>query len=220
MASVLGGEVVALVGLNGTGKTTLLKRLAEKIAATSSGAATGAMYYSPSRAAEMSDDLLVADYYSLAYSLHNCGRLSWWNRRARLERVMAALPEYIDRNKFEQIAWKRVSELSSGERQRLILADLLLSREAILLLDEPAAHFDIGFEAELWRILKTRSKETGGGCVVVSHNIGLARKSADRLYVARVVTNGNQRIARIAEDRFPPDGADLAKWLRDELCEE
>jgi iron complex transport system ATP-binding protein len=209
------GEVVGLVGLNGSGKTTLLRCLSGDIVADGLDCQSSddRLYISPSQTAELADDVLVADYYALAHVLHGRGRLPAFSRSGRLRKVLSILQEFAPRERFCEIAWKRVAELSSGEKQRIALADLLLSKQKILLLDEPAAHFDVAFEDKLWRILKERSRKVQGACVVISHNINLLSLHADRIYVARITERSGGRLGTIVEDVIAKGGNGLLEWL-------
>ena len=100
------------------------------------------------------------------------GRLREADRRAVEEALRAV--------EAEDLALRRVDTLSGGERQRLALAMLLALQTPLLLLDEPTAHLDLGWQAELLRLLTELEGKT---VLAVLHDIGLAVRYAEELLV-------------------------------------
>jgi iron complex transport system ATP-binding protein len=72
-------------------------------------------------------------------------------------------------------------ELSGGEKQRVILARALAQQPALLLLDEPTQHLDIGGKLELLRRLRRLADETRHTVLVVTHELDLAAEFSDRI---------------------------------------
>jgi iron complex transport system ATP-binding protein len=91
--------------------------------------------------------------------------------RAALE--MTHLADHLD---------DRISEISGGERQRLLLARALAQQPEILLLDEFTANLDINYQIELMRLVRRLTRDRGLATVVVSHEINLVATFAD--YIA------------------------------------
>jgi iron complex transport system ATP-binding protein len=77
---------------------------------------------------------------------------------------MTQLTRYLD---------SRVSEISGGEKQRLLLARALTQQTEILLLDEFTANLDINYQVELMRLVQRITREKGLATIVVSHEINL-----------------------------------------------
>ena len=67
----------------------------------------------------------------------------------------------------------RVTEISGGERQRLLLARALAQQTEILLLDEFTANLDINYQVELMRLVQRITREKNLATLVVSHEINL-----------------------------------------------
>ena len=74
-----------------------------------------------------------------------------------------------------------MDRLSGGEKQRVILARALAQRPALLLLDEPTQHLDIGGKVELLRRLRRLADENRYAVLVVTHELDLAAEFCDRI---------------------------------------
>jgi energy-coupling factor transport system ATP-binding protein len=154
------GEIVALTGPNGVGKTTLAQ-----IACGLLEADTGEVEHA--RAAYLAQDPgrhvvteLVVDEVALAAGME----------RARLALTQLGLAQFAGRHP---------RDLSSGERERLALAAVLATEPELLVLDEPTRGVDPERKVELARLL--RSEAPARGTVVVTHDLPWAAEVADRI---------------------------------------
>jgi energy-coupling factor transporter ATP-binding protein EcfA2 len=156
------GEVVALTGENGSGKTTLAK-----LAAGLLEPATGTAWRA-GRASYMSQDpgrYVVEERVDEEVALGVGGDRS---------RARAAL-ELVDLTGFES---RHPRDLSSGERERLALAAVLVTEPDLLVLDEPTRGMDPERKLELAALL--RAQAAGRGTLVVTHDLVFAADVADR----------------------------------------
>jgi energy-coupling factor transport system ATP-binding protein len=157
------GEVVALTGRNGSGKTTLAK-LAAGLLDPGAGA-----FERNGRAAYLSQDpgrYLVRDRADEEVALGVDGDVS------RASAVLAAvgLAGFEDRHP---------RDLSSGERERLALASVLVTDPDLLVLDEPTRGVDPERKEELAGLL--RAQAAGRATLVVTHDLIFAAEVADRM---------------------------------------
>jgi heme exporter protein A len=149
------GGIVALVGPNGSGKTTLLYVLAGLLR--------------PTRGSVLRRGQVGLLSSPPAFYRHFTGEenLLFQLRLSGLEQRRREIPELLARVGLP--LGKRVFEYSSGMKKRLGLAQLLLFRPAILLLDEPEAALDAQGQ-ELIEVLLHEQTQSGGGVVLATHD--------------------------------------------------
>ena len=85
-------------------------------------------------------------------------------------------------------------QVSGGQQQRVVIAMALLSRPALLLLDEPTTALDVTVEAGIVELIAELSKESGTSLLYISHNLGLMLEVCDRIcvmYSGEVVEEGH-----------------------------
>lgn len=191
------GEVLAIVGPNGAGKSTLLRIVAGLLAPTSGS--VNVFGGPPSgkgrtglarRMAYLSQSYRMAFPFS-ALEVVLMGRYAH-NRRGffRLDSAedhklaMAALA----RCEVQELAHRRLDQLSGGEQQRVLIAQALCQEAELLLLDEPTAGLDPKHGRDLFAMLRGESA-SGRGVLVVTHDLNLAARYADRLLLLH---NGQQ----------------------------
>ena len=154
------GEVVALTGPNGVGKTTLAQ-IAAGLLEPDAGEATR------SRAAYLPQD---PGRHLVTETVLDEVALGADPERARAVLAQLGLAGHHDRHP---------RDLSSGERERLALAAVLATEPELLVLDEPTRGVDPERKAELARLL--RAEAPGRGTLVVTHDLPWAAEVADRI---------------------------------------
>ena len=89
---------------------------------------------------------------------------------------------------------KLITEISGGERQRVIIARALAQNPSIILLDEPTSHLDINHQIEILNLLKQLNEEKGTTIVVVIHDVNLASRYSDQIIMVNhgeIIEMGN-----------------------------
>lgn len=159
------GEHVALIGDNGTGKTTLLKIINEMI---------------PFDAGEISFGTNVhVAYYDQEHQVLNDAKtlfeeISDEHPGMNNTQIRSMLAAFLF---TEDDVFKRVGDLSGGEKGRLSLAKLMLSEANVLILDEPTNHLDIISK----EILEEALNQYDGTVLFVSHDRYFINKAASRI---------------------------------------
>jgi iron complex transport system ATP-binding protein len=194
------GEVVGLVGPNGSGKTTVL-RVASRALRPSGGSVMVEghdPYRMPARRAArlvavVPQDVAPAFEFTVR-ELVEMGRgpyVSPWGGasaadRSRVEAAMRAA-------NVEELADRPAEELSGGERQRVILAQALAQDAPVLLLDEPTTHLDLRHVVETLDAVARLARDENRAVLAIFHDLTLAGAYCDRIYAlasGRVVAEG------------------------------
>jgi phosphonate transport system ATP-binding protein len=208
------GSLVALIGANGTGKSTLL-RCIPKLVVPESG--TVEVFGAPVATKRGKALRRLRSRIGFVFQKHNLvGRLSslsnvvqgaqargfgvraWYqgfaSRRLRDE-AMACL----DRVGLAQAAGQRADSLSGGQSQRVAIARALMQQPEIVLADEPAASLDPQAGDDIMSLLLSLMREQGATVVFTSHHLKHAIEYADRvigLSGGRVVLDAPARALR------------------------
>ncbi len=182
------GEFVALLGPNGAGKTTLLHVLTGLLrpqAGTVRAFGRDVLAMSPREKSRLIG--VVPQETSSNFNFKNLeivlmGRLAHTSRFGNesdedFERALVAMR----RTKTEQLAGRGFMEISGGEKQRVIIAQVLAQETAMLLLDEPTANLDINYQIEIMQLIRSIRAERNLTVVAVLHDMNLAAQFADRI---------------------------------------
>ncbi len=189
--SLAGGEVVGLVGPNGAGKTTLLRVGSGVVAPDEGGVRLAGRGIHEMRRRDLARQLAVVPQEIAAAFPFTAGELVLMGRAPHLGPLgfdtpadVARAREAMARVGIEHLASRSVLELSGGERQLVLVARALAQEPRVLLLDEPTAHLDLRHRLEVLARVREFATE-GRGALVVSHDLGLAARSCDRVALLR-----------------------------------
>jgi len=194
------GEMIALVGPSGAGKTTVTNLVARLYDVQGGSVRVGghdvrdvtlqsledAVGY-VTQDAHMFHDTIRAN---LLYARPGADDRAVWSalEAAQIATLVRALPDGL-----ETVVGDRGYRLSGGERQRLAIARLLLKAPGIVVLDEATAHLDSESEAAVQRALDAALE--GRTSLVIAHRLSTVR-DADRILVldaGRIVQQGTHR---------------------------
>lgn len=184
------GELVCLVGPNGSGKSTLLRTIAGMQPALAGTAFLRGDDVTALTAAERARRLAVVltdpvDVGAMtATELVALGRYphtDWTGRLA--ESDLSAIAWALRSTGATALADRPVAELSDGERQRVLLSRALAQQPALLALDEAVAFVDVPRRVELVQILRNLARECGLAILLTTHDLDLAIRHADTLWL-------------------------------------
>ena len=182
------GEIVAILGPNASGKSTLLKIIAGALEPLSGRVLLdGFVTHTLAPRARAQRIAMVQQESPLLFPSHAWefvlqGRHAY-GRSLRFENENDIV---IARNALAQVGAEHLSdrwmsEISGGEKQRVILARALAQQPLLLLLDEPTLHLDIGAQVDLLATLRRLAAENRYTVVVVTHELNLAAEYADQV---------------------------------------
>ncbi|HEV8048965.1 MAG TPA: ATP-binding cassette domain-containing protein [Thermoplasmata archaeon] len=194
------GEIVALAGPNGSGKTTFVRAVLGLVPRWTGSVEVGgarleslpldararALAWMPQEEA-LGDNVPILEYVQYGRYAH---RPRFAPERAgdreTARRILAELG-FADRET------SGFHELSGGERQRLRLGRVLAQDAPVLLLDEPTSHLDMGYQLELLERVRRLARSEGKTVIAAIHDLNLAARFADRIVVlhhGRTVADG------------------------------
>ncbi len=195
------GELVGVLGPNGSGKTTLMRAVLGLVPpaggqievlgrpATRGNPAVGYMPQSHGRAGW--PRLVGRAFVAAALDGHRLGLPLGGGRAGRVE-----IDRALDRVDARALAGRPIAELSGGERQRLLLAQALLGRPRLLLLDEPLISLDPPRQREVVRLVRGLADELGLTVLFSAHELNPLLGAIDRvLYLG----NGQAALGTVDE---------------------
>ena len=181
------GEALAVIGPNGAGKTVLFRALLGLLPHGGTvrwrpGVKRG---YVPQRfSVDPSAPITAMEFFLL-----------------KSTRFWQPSKEFIDHLDHElgavgltrDVLKKNLGELSGGQTQRLLIAWALLQHPEVLLLDEPTAGVDTGFEDSIYALLHRVQMERGTTLLLISHDLNVVYRYAQRVLCVNrtVVCQGN-----------------------------
>jgi putative ABC transport system ATP-binding protein len=198
------GEFIAVVGPSGCGKSTLLDMLGLVLKPSEArefsfrcggqGELAGLAGLSERRLAEVRRSCI-------GYVLQSGGLLPFLSVRENIllpcrlngQRGAGDVSALAARLGIADQLGKKPQHLSGGQRQRVAIARALAHRPPFVLADEPTAAVDKLTAGEIQKQFKEISRQLGVTLVLVTHDLGLARSGADRLFSFRIRRDGAER---------------------------
>jgi iron complex transport system ATP-binding protein len=181
------GEFIGLLGPNGSGKTTLM-RCINKVLSTHEGSIN--LLDKDVKSLTISEiskicttvpadvptefALSVKEFVALGRSPHVVNL--WWEKQEDLDIIERAMWTFG----ISQYSKRRLSELSSGERARVLLAKGVVQEPQVMLVDEPSAHLDIKYKVQVMEMLRDLSRK-GITVLMASHDVNLVTRYCDKV---------------------------------------
>lgn len=208
------GEFLSIIGPNGSGKSTLLKTL-NNLYPTKSGEIflEGNNINSLRRKDLAKKMALVLQDNNIEYdfTVEDIVLMGRHPHKRRFERENAndykIVDESLEMTNTLELKDRLVTEISGGERQRVMIAKALAQKPSLILLDEPTSHLDINHQIEILKLLKKMNQEWGTTIILVIHDINLGIRYSDRVVMLnqgkiveigdseKVITKDNIKIA-------------------------
>lgn len=182
-------QMIALLGTNGTGKSTLLRTLASLQPPLSGDVLVDNKPMSRLSSSERAKavSVVLTDSFTSAhmsvYDLISMGRIpytSWTNRIT--EDDEAIIKHSATQVNLLHKLHCQVNELSDGERQRATIARALAQDTPLILLDEPTSHLDLPNRIEVMLLLKKLAEENNKSIIISTHEINLALQTAHLIW--------------------------------------
>lgn len=185
-------KLISLLGLNGVGKSTLLRTLSgvqSPLAGHISIANKPLNSYSKTDLATQLSVVLtdkIPVNQLTVYELVTLGRIPYTNWIGSLsERDKALIEQALLATETQEIRHKRVNQISDGQLQKVLIARAIAQDTPIIILDEPSTHLDLYNKIALFRLLK-KLCQTQNKCILFStHDMDLALQLSDELILMR-----------------------------------
>jgi zinc/manganese transport system ATP-binding protein len=196
------GEFVAVLGPNGAGKTTLLKAILGLLPVSTGRIRafgrppghdeTRVAYLPQRRSFDAALRVRGVDLVRLGLDGHR-----WGFALRRDKQATARVREVIDQVGATAYAQRPVGEMSGGEQQRLLIAQALVRRPDLMLLDEPLDSLDLPNQAAVAALVDELRRANGITVVLVAHDVNPIFPYVDRvIYLAggHAVTGSPQEV--------------------------
>ena len=199
-AKVMPGEALGLVGESGCGKSTVALGVMQDLG-VNGRIVGGSIKFKGRDLAEMSDDEL-RDVRGNEIAMIYQEPMASLNPAMKIGRQLMEVPmihEGVSQNEAYDRALEVVTDvklpdpkrildsfphqLSGGQQQRIVIAMALMSKPALLILDEPTTALDVTVEAAVVELVKDLGKKYGTSMLFISHNLGLVLETCDRICV-------------------------------------
>jgi iron complex transport system ATP-binding protein len=184
------GELIAVIGKNGIGKSTLLRTLAGLQPSLG-----GDIFYSGKNIKDYSRKDLAQKigYISTeivkvsnmrVYDLVALGRFPYTNWIGKIDiENHQVISDAIEKTGMSALSLRFISELSDGERQKAMIARILAQDTGIMVMDEPTAFLDIGSKFEILHLMHLLSQKSGKTIIFSTHDLNVAMSQADKIWL-------------------------------------
>lgn len=203
------GDFVGVIGPNGCGKSTLIRALTAVLPLAAGSVMLDGQDIARLSRRQVARRVAVVPQesgYLFGFTVIEMVMMGRTPHLRRLQRAseadLARTEAALAQMDLMALRDRKVTELSGGERQRAVIARALAQEPALLLLDEPDSHLDIGHQIEIFDLIAALNREHGLTLLCVSHNLNLASA-----YCRQLMLMQNGRLASIGtpEEIVTPD---------------
>ncbi|MEN7549964.1 ABC transporter ATP-binding protein [Rapidithrix thailandica] len=183
---VLPGQFVGIIGSNGSGKSTLIKSLYKILEPSSGSILFNKKNISGMSHAELAKHVAVVGQFNrtdLDFSVREFVVMGRYPHKKRYERMnredYTIVEQTLNLLEIRDYQDRKISSLSGGEKQRVVVARALTQQPKCLILDEPTNHLDIKYQLQLFKQLKKLPITI----IMSIHDIAFAYNFFDRILV-------------------------------------
>ncbi len=180
------GQILTLIGPNGSGKSTILKSIARQLMPLGGTVLIGGTITGKMSGAELARELAVVftdrqkSELATCFDIAAAGRYPYTGRLGLLgEDDKIKVRKAMELADVWDLRERDFTQISDGQRQRVLLSRALCQEPKIILLDEPTSFLDVKYVYELLRILKNLAREHNVTIIMSLHHIETAKKISD-----------------------------------------
>lgn len=193
------GEMVAIMGRNASGKTTLVKHINGLLKPTKGRVEVNGIDTKSATVAELSKQVGFIfqnpNDHIFADTVENEVAFISRNRGLDREEIAQRVDQTLSLFGLTEYKQQYPRSLSGGERQRVALASVVVARPKVLILDEPTRGMEYRLKSELMNFLHTYCQE-GNAVILVTHDVETVAEYGDRVVLlseGRIIVDGNKR---------------------------
>ena len=184
------GELIALIGANGIGKSTLLRTLIGIQPPLSGNVILNGKNISDYNSISFAQNLSIVLTEKLppsnltVFEIIALGRQPYTNWLGKLsENDISKINEAMELTQINSLADKKHYEISDGQLQTVLVARALTQDTPLIILDEPTTHLDLLHKVSLFKLLKKLAKETNKCILFSTHDIDMAIQISDEMII-------------------------------------
>jgi iron complex transport system ATP-binding protein len=188
--SLAPGELVCLLGPNGIGKSTLMRTISgmQRRLGGQVNLSEIPIDDLPAKERARKIGIVLTERIDVghlsSYALVSLGRYPYTDWTGRMDdEDHRIVTEAIHAVGAQDLANRPVSELSDGERQKIMIARVLAQETDVILLDEPTAFLDLPRRVEIIALLRRLAHESNKAILLSTHDLDLAVRNADRIWL-------------------------------------
>ncbi|GBF33126.1 vitamin B12 ABC transporter [Desulfocucumis palustris] len=181
------GEITAIIGANGIGKSTLLKNVCGLLEGDGTIKICGKPLreYRPS---ELSSQVSYLSQDTVSHALLTVFEIVLLGRIERLSQRISdediqAVDAVLHRLGIESFAFRYIGELSGGQRQLVFIAQALIRNPQVLVMDEPTSNLDLNYQFQIMELIKKLTVTEGLTTLITLHQLELAARFAEKIIV-------------------------------------
>lgn len=189
-ASAHEAGLIAVIGRNGIGKSTLLRTITGLQPALGGNILYSGKNIKDFSRAELAQKVgfisteIVKPANMSVYELVSLGRFpytNWIGKKGAADHEI--ITESLEKTGMIELQHRNVSELSDGERQRAMIARVLAQDTSVIIMDEPTAFLDIKSKYEIVHLLHELAKKKGKTIIFSTHDLNIAIDQADKIWL-------------------------------------